>query len=136
MVSRGACICRSNNIAKKQAQSQAPNSLLLHILQQTEAPIIVTLQQRQITTGQFGSAVVLLRRLGRNLGPSGVADDYKSAGLLSRAEEGDSSAVQPSRIPSHANPILRDADSKNWQPHRRTEADLVGQANPAYEGLV
>ena len=75
-------------------------------------------------------------RLGRSTGPAGVADDYKSAALLARAEEGDSNAVQPSRIPSHANPILRDADSKNWQPSRRTDASSAGQTNPAYEGLV
>ncbi len=76
-------------------------------------------------------------RLGRGQ-PPGVADDYKSAALLQRAEEGDSNAVYPQRIPSHAKPVMRDAGSKNW-----ATTDRLGNAardahtgDEEYEGLT
>ena len=75
-------------------------------------------------------------RLGR--GATGVADDYKSAALLQRAEEGDSNALYPQRIPSHAKPVMRDADSKNWGPsdRPRSAARDAQTRDEEYEGLV
>lgn len=82
----------------------------------------------------------LWRRLGRGSAPPGVADDYKSAALLSRAEEGESNALHPHRIPSHVKPVMRDADSKNWRPEDRPAgaiaAKQAGDVNSEYEALV
>ncbi len=79
-------------------------------------------------------------RLGRGFTPPGVADDYKSAALLSRAEEGDSSVMHPQRVHSRARPVMRDADSKNWGPTDRPDdaipAKQAGGAVSEYEGLV
>lgn len=79
-------------------------------------------------------------RLGRGSTPPGVADDYKSAALLSRAEEGDSSVLHPQRVHSRARPVMRDADSKNWGPTDRPDdaipAKQAGGADSEYEGLV
>ena len=75
-------------------------------------------------------------RLGRGAGPSGVADDYKSAALLSRAEEGDSNALHPQRIPSHASPVVRDADSRNWARTDRPGSAVAAKRAGEYEGLV
>lgn len=67
-----------------------------------------------------------------------MADDYKSAALLQRAEEGASNAVFPQRIPSHVKPVMRDADSKNWEPSDRpSSAARNAQArDEEYEGLI
>lgn len=75
-------------------------------------------------------------RLGR--GATGVADDYKSAGLLQQAEEGESNAVYPQRIPSHVKPVMRDAKSKNWEPsdRPRSAARDAQSRDEEYEGLV
>lgn len=76
-------------------------------------------------------------RLGRGSTPPGVADDYKSASLLTRAEEGDSTALHPQRTHSHARPIMRDAGSKSWAPRDRPGgATQAGVAESEYEGLV
>ena len=84
------------------------------------------------------SVVDVAHRLGRGSTPPGVADDYKSAALLQRAEEGESNAVHPQRIPSHVKPVMRDADSKNWQPKDRpwTAGQGARAWDAEYEGLV
>lgn len=66
-----------------------------------------------------------------------MADDYKSAALLQRAEEGDSNAVYP-RIPSHVKPVMRDADSKTWDPQDRprSAARDAQKRDEEYEGFV
>ncbi|KAL3142179.1 hypothetical protein ABBQ38_002532 [Trebouxia sp. C0009 RCD-2024] len=76
-------------------------------------------------------------RLGRGQ-PPGVADDYKSAALLQRAEEGDSNAVYPQRIPSHAKPVMRDANSKNWaaKDRRGSASKDAYTGDEEYAGLV
>lgn len=76
-------------------------------------------------------------RLGRSQA-SGAADDYKSAGLLQRAEEGNSNAVYPLRISSHAKPVMRDADSKNWASTDRpgNAARNAHTGDEEYEGLI
>lgn len=67
-----------------------------------------------------------------------MADDYKSAALLSRAEEG--SVLHPQRVHSRARPVMRDADSTNWGPTDRPDdaipARQAGGADFEYEGLV
>ncbi|DBA96950.1 hypothetical protein WJX77_001292 [Trebouxia sp. C0004] len=79
-------------------------------------------------------------RLSRGSTPPGAADDYKSAALLSRAEEGESSVLHPQRVQSRARPVMRDADSKNWGPTDRpndaTPAKQAGGADSEYEGLL
>ena len=76
-------------------------------------------------------------RLGRGSTPPGVADDYKTAALLTRAEEGDSTALHPQRTHSHARPIMRDAGSKSWAPRDRPgDARQAGVADSDYEDLV
>ena len=67
-----------------------------------------------------------------------MADDYRSAALLQRAEEGESNAVFPQRIPSHVKPVMRDADSKNWEPNDRPRGAARDAQNrdQEYEGLV
>lgn len=67
-----------------------------------------------------------------------MADDYRSAALLQRAEEGESNAVFPQRIPSHVKPVMRDAESKNWEPNDRPRSAARDAQNreQEYEGLV
>ena len=67
-----------------------------------------------------------------------MADDYKSAALLQRAEEGESNAVFPQRIPSHVKPVMRNADSKKWEPSNRprSAARDAQTRDEEYEGLV
>ncbi|KAL0023910.1 hypothetical protein WJX79_010088 [Trebouxia sp. C0005] len=79
-------------------------------------------------------------RLGRGSTPPGVADDYKSAAMLSRAEEGNSSVLHPQRVHSRARPVMRDVDSKNWGPTDRPDdaipAKQAGGTDSEYAGLV
>lgn len=67
-----------------------------------------------------------------------MADDYKSAALLQRAEEGDSNAVFPQRNPSHVKPVMRDANSKSWEASDRLRiaATNAQTRDEEYEGLV
>lgn len=94
--------------------------------------------QQDLVQDHSVSVADIACRLGRGSTPTGVADDYKSAALLQRAEEGDSNAVHPQRIPSHVKPVMRDADSKNWEPKDRpgTGAKDARAGDDEYEGLV